>query len=172
MATRFSAEPTILVIMRRQDDWVHSMFKFKHTKLRKPANVLKRYTHQFLDYSALDERLNTLGFKKIVYYPYERLFATETGCQQFASSVFGTGLSADIDRSRRINESPRRAMLGYQYKFMQFLANRVPGFARFLPDSGIELSQAERCKILDQYRSSNELFSRKNQLDLDQYGYF
>ena len=47
MAKMFSAEPTILVIMRRQDDLVHSISKFQHTRLRKPANVLKRYTHQF-----------------------------------------------------------------------------------------------------------------------------
>jgi hypothetical protein len=172
LGNMFGAEPTILVILRRQDDWVHSMFKFKHTKFRKPANVLKRYTPRFLDYAALDDRLNELGFTKIVYYPYERLFGTEAGCQHFASSVFGTSLSADIDLSRRVNESPRVAMMGYQYEVMQFLANRVPGFAGFLPASAIELSPPEREDILGPYRASNERFSRKNELGLDQYGYF
>jgi hypothetical protein len=126
-----------------------------------------------MDYGALDQLLREqMGFSNITYYPYEKFVAGAGGFQQFASAIFGAKLDSQIDVASRVNESPRLAMAGYQFRTIQFLSNRLPALGRMLPRKEITIPQWKRSEILERYRSSNAAFSERNGLDLDRYGYF
>jgi hypothetical protein len=169
----FGAEPTLLVLVRRQDSWVFSEFKFKHRSYQRPDNVIEHVRPVFLDYAALDLLLREkLGFSRIVYYPFERLVAESDGFHQFATAIFGVTLDAGFDVKSRMNESPRLDIAGFQFAAVQFLSYRLPILARLLPMKDITIPQWKRDEILDRYRSSNATFSKRNGLDLEQYGYF
>ena len=173
LAEHFDAEPAILVVIRRQDEWVYSEFKFKHTRYRQPDNVINYVGAKFLDYDALDALLRKqVGFSNITYYPYEKFTARPDGFQQFASDVFGTVPDRRLDVTSRVNKSPRQAILGYQFKAVQFLNHRLPAVGRLLPKKNITIPRKKRSEILRRYRSSNAVFSKRNNLDLDRYGYF
>ena len=173
LAKRFDAEPDILVVIRRQDEWVYSEFKFKHARYQTPENVVRSVGQSFLDYDVLDALLrDQVGFSKITYYPYEKFIGHADGFQQFAADIFGAGVDSQVDTTSRVNESPRVAIAGFQFKMVQRLNHRLPALGRLLPRREITIPQWKRTEILERYRSSNAAFSRRNGLDLDRYGYF
>lgn len=164
----FGMLPVILVVIRRQDDWWESMFRYKARYFRRPERMFADRRPLNLDYSELDARLRSLGFSKIVYVAFEDLVADT----RVLATVFGKAALNGEFRTNPVNASMRYEVLGYQFLICQAVLARAPKFGKYWPRVSVNIDRLKKERFLRLFAESNRQLSARANLNLDRHGYF
>lgn len=101
-------EPHLVVVIRRQDEWWRSRFRYRNQAFRSPTDIFEKVPKVNLDYNALEHTLRKeFKFKEITFIPFERIVNGYDSLRSTLAPILGSESLRELPE--KILENPVNA---------------------------------------------------------------